>query len=318
MSKKVSGSKVVIIGAGQVGATIAYAMSIQQACRDLVLVDIMADKAEGEAMDIAHGLPFLGEMAVRSAGYEECADADVIVFAAGAARKPGETRMDLAAKNCRIAKSATTEMMKYYNGAVILVVANPVDVITYKICQWTGLPTNKVVGSGTVLDSIRFRYLLSEKFNIDVKNVHGYIIGEHGDTQFPAWSATNIAGFSIDDYCTASGISFSAEERDEIALKTKKAGAEVIKRKGATFYGIGISVSSLVMSLLKDSDTIRTVGIVLDGEYGLKDTVVNIPCIISSDGVTKVLELKLTDDEAAKLQASGEAVKSVIEHVKDI
>lgn len=317
-NKKKSGSKVAVIGAGSVGASIAFAMSIKQLCSELVIIDVNAAKALGEAMDINHGLPFLGQMEIKAGDYSDCADCDVIVITAGIPRKPGETRLDLARKNVSLGKIITDSIMKYYNGGVILVVSNPVDVMTYMISKWSGLPKGRVIGSGTVLDSARFRYLLSEKLDIDVRNVHGYIIGEHGDSQLPAWSATNIAGLSVDDYCKTAGIAFTDAERIEIIERTKKAGADIIKNKGATFYAIAIAVNTIVESILKGTSTIRTVGTVMTGEYGLHDVVVNVPSIVGADGVERVLELELDEQEMRFLQHSAEQVKLIIEQVEDI
>ncbi|HHU52671.1 MAG TPA: L-lactate dehydrogenase [Clostridiaceae bacterium] len=314
----IEGKKIAIVGAGKVGANIAYVMSIRHTCNELVLIDIDQKRAEGEVMDIKHGLPFLNQMEIYAGDYSDIKGCDIIVVTAGAKRKPGETRLDLAEKNCRIAKSITESIMKYYDGGIILVVSNPVDVLTYHVSKWTGLPRGTVVGSGTVLDGIRLRTLLSEKFNIDMKNVHAYVFGEHGETQFPAWSFSNISGFSIEDYCAASGIDLTEEEKSEIAEKTKKAGAEVIKRKGATFYGIGIATTELCNSFINNENTIRTVGCVLDGEYGLSDVVVNVPCIVGSKGIEKVLKVPLPPDEMELLHKSAAAVRSVIEVTADI
>ena len=315
---RICGSKVAVVGSGSVGASIAFAMSIKQLCSELILIDINQDKAEGETMDINHGLPFLGQMSVRPGDYSDCADCDVIVMTAGMPRKPGETRLDLARKNVALGKEITENIMKYYNGGVILVVSNPVDVMTYMVSKWSGLPKGRVIGSGTVLDSARFRYLLSERLDIDVKNVHGYIIGEHGDSQLPAWSATNIAGLSIDDYCKTSGIEFDDADRIQIIEATKKAGAEIIKRKGATYYAIAIAVNTIVESILKGTSTIRTVGTVLSGEYGISDVVVNVPSIVGADGVERILELELDEQELRFLRHSAEQVKKVLEQVIDI
>ncbi len=313
-----SRSKVVIVGAGFVGASAAFAMSINQLCSELVLVDINNQKALGEAMDINHGLPFLGQMSVHAGDYSACANADVIVITAGANRKPGETRLDLAKKNVSIAKEMTKNIMKYYTRGVILVVANPVDILTYMISLWSGLPAGRVIGSGTVLDSARFRSQLSQKFNIDVKNVHGYIIGEHGDTQFPAWSATHIAGLSIDDFCKATGASFPMEDRIAIADEVRTAGASIIANKGATYYGIAIAINIIVESLLRGNNTIRTVGTVMNGAYGINDIAFSIPCIVGAEGVQHVLELDLTPQEESFLRHSAEQVRLVLNQVKDI
>ncbi len=313
-----AGSKIAIIGAGNVGASIAYVMSIKRTCDELVIIDVAKEKAEGEVMDLVHGLPFLNPMIIRTGDYADIKDCDIIVFAAGAGRKPGETRLDLAAKNCRIAKAVTTEMMKHYNGGVILVVANPVDVLTYHICKWSGLPRHLVVGSGTVLDGTRFRTLLSKKFKIDMKNIHAYIFGEHGESQFPAWSFSKVAGFSIEEFCKISNITLTEQEKEEIARQTRTAGAEVIKRKGATFYGIAVAVNELCSSFLRDQNTIRTVGTVLEGEYGMHDVVLNVPCVVGHDGIEQILEVRLPEDEYAKLEKARDSIKAVIEATRDI
>lgn len=315
---KKQGSKIAIIGAGSVGASIAYAASIKQLASELVIIDVNTEKALGEAMDINHGLPFLGQMEIKAGDYSDVADADVIIVTAGIPRKPGETRLDLAKKNVALGKMITESIMKYYNGGVILVVSNPVDVMTYMISKWSGLPKGRVMGSGTVLDSARFRYLLSEKLECDVRNVHGYMIGEHGDSQFAAWSATNIAGLNIDDYCKTTGIIFSDEEKAAIIEDTKKAGAEIIKRKGATFYAVAIAVNTICESILKGTSTIRTVGTVMNGEYGESDVVINVPSIISKNGVERVLELDLTANEKELMKISANAVRSIINEVRDM
>ena len=317
MNRK-KGTKVAIIGAGAVGSSIAFSMAIQQLCTELVLIDVNKDKASGEALDISHGLPFLGQMDIYAGDYSDVKDCDLIIMTAGIPRKQGETRLDLAKKNVVLAKSITASFMQYYTGGNILVISNPCDIITYMVAKWSGLPHNRVIGSGTVLDSARFRTLLSQKLDIDVKNVHGYIIGEHGDSQLPAWSATNIAGLSIDEYAKTTGISFTEADRKEIADKARTAGAEVIKLKGATFNGIAVSVSTIAKSLLKNENTIRTVGSVLTGQYGISDIVTNVPTIISADGIERVLEFDLAPQELHALQESAAAVRAILNDVKDL
>ena len=315
---KPRGSKVAIIGAGSVGASIAFAIAIKQLCNDLVLIDVNKNKAIGEVMDINHGLPFLGQMKVRAGEYSDCAGCNVIILSAGIPRMPGESRLDLAKKNVALLHQIVDQIMEYYTGGVILVVSNPVDIITYMVTKWSGLPEGRVVGSGTVLDSARFRYMLSEKLNVDVKNVHGYIIGEHGDSQFPVWSATNIAGLTVEDFCKGTGISFCEQDKCDIAEKVRAAGAKIIKTKGATFYAIAIMVNTIVESILHGSDTIRTVGTVMHGTYGLQDVVINSPAILTASGVKQVLELNLTTDEMEQLAYSAQQVRAIIDDVKDL
>lgn len=311
-------SKVAIIGAGFVGASAAFALSLEQMVSELVLIDVCKEKAAGEAMDISHGLSFLGQMSVRDGDYADCADCDVIIITAGANRKPGETRIDLAKKNVAIAKEITTNIMKYYTRGVILVVSNPVDILTYMIQKWSGLPAGRVLGTGTVLDSSRFRYLLSEKFNVDVRNVHGYIIGEHGDTQLPLWSATHIAGKNINEYFNDPAFGFTDTDKEAIVTDVKTAGAEIIKRKGATYYAIAVSIKTILESLLKSQNTIRTVCSVINGEYGISDVALSLPAIVNSKGVQSIVDFTLTEEEQAALKFSEQQLKSVLEQVKDI
>ncbi len=313
-----TGSKVAIIGAGSVGATIAFSLSLQQRCAELVLIDVNEDKARGEVLDISHGLPFLGHMNIHVGSYEDVKDCDLIIVTAGIPRKPGETRLDLAKKNVTLAHKICDSIMANYTTGIILVVSNPCDVVTYKIREWSGLPANKVIGSGTNLDSARFRYLLSQKLGVDVRNVHGYILGEHGETQFPAWSQTHIAGMHIDDYCKSCGITFTDEDKAKIAAETKAAGAEIIKLKGATYNGIAVSVSALAQSFLKNEHTIRPVCSYIDGQYGLKDVALNVPTMIGGNGVDKVIEVPLTDEETELLNIAAKSIREALDGVEGL
>lgn len=311
-------SKIAIIGTGFVGASTAFALSLNQYANEMVLIDVFRDKAAGEAMDINHGLSFLGQMSVYDGDYSDCADCDAIIITAGANRKPGETRIDLAKKNLAIAKEIIDNVIKYYTRGVILVVANPVDILTYKIQKWSGLPEGRVFGTGTVLDSSRFRYLLSEKFDVDVRNVHGYIIGEHGDSQLPLWSATHIAGKNIREYFEDPVYGITDEEKAAIVENVKKAGAEIIKRKGATYYAIAVAVNTIVESLLKNQNTIRTVSSLIKGNYGIEDVALSLPAIVNSKGVKSIIDLKLTQDEETALRYSAEQLKAILAEVKDM
>jgi len=311
-------SKVAIIGAGFVGASAAFALSLNQMVNELVLIDALKEKAEGEAMDINHGLPFLGQMSVYGGDYSDCADCDAIVITAGANRKPGETRIDLAKKNVAIAKEITGNIMKYYTRGVILVVSNPVDILTYKIQKWSGLPEGRVLGTGTVLDSARFRYLLSKKLNVDIRNVHGYVIGEHGDSQLPLWSATHIAGKKISEYFDDPKYNITDEEKAEIAKDVKCAGAEIIKRKGATYYAIAVAINTILESLLRNQNTIRTVSSVINGKYGIDDVALSLPSIVNAEGVREIIDLPLTAEEQAALEYSADQLKIILQNVKDM
>ena len=272
-----SKSKIAIIGAGFVGASAAFAMTLHQSVNEIVLIDIDAKKAMGEAMDINHGLSFMGQILVYAGDYTDIKNCDAIVITAGINRKPGETRLDLAKKNIAIAKDITSNIMKFYNRGVILVVSNPVDIITYMIQKGSGLPAGRVIGTGTVLDSIRFRYLLSKRLNVDVKNVHGYIIGEHGDSQLPLWSATHIAGRSIEEYFNSPSDPLTETDKSAIVNKVKKAGSVIIENKGATYYAIAVTIESIIKTFLKNQNTIRTVGSVINGIYGINDVAISLP-----------------------------------------
>lgn len=308
-------SKIAIIGAGNVGASTAFAMSLNQMVNEMVLIDVAKERAIGEAMDISHGLSFLGQMSVYGGDYSDCSDCDAIVITAGLGRKPGETRIDLAKKNLAIAKDITENVMKYYTRGVILVVSNPVDILTYYIQHWSGLPVGKVFGSGTVLDSSRFRFLLSRMLNIDVRNVHGYIIGEHGDSQLPLWSATHIAGKNVMEFFNEPKYGITEEAKNAIVEDVKISGAEIIKKKGATYYAIAVAVNTILESLLKNQNTIRTVSSVIEGAYGISDVALSLPSIVNAGGIKVIDDLKLTDEEQKALEFSANQLKQILKQI---
>ena len=311
-------SKIAIIGAGFVGAAIAYNVAINRTASEIVLIDVNNDKAMGEALDINHGLCHLGQMNIHAGDYSDCANCDAIVMTAGLNRKPGETRPDLANKNVPVAKSITENIMKYYNHGVIIVVANPADILTYLIQKWSGLPASKVFGTGTALDSARFRFYLAQKLNVDIQNIHGYIIGEHGDSQVPVWSATQIAGQSVDVYCKSRGISLTDEEKLEIVTKTKNGGAEVIRLKGATYFAIAGIVENIIEAVIKDKNSIKTVASVLNGAYGIYDVALSLPSVINQHGVDGIIRYNLTPQEEAALLESAKTLKAFIAQIPNI
>jgi len=308
-------SKVVVIGTGAVGSATAYNIAIRQLCNELVLVDVNAEKAEGECMDICHAMPLLGGMRVRSAGYDACADADVIIMTAGVGRKPGETRLDLAAKNAAICKDITENIMKFYNGGVILIATNPVDVITSLVTKWTELPKGKVVGSGTTLDNTRLCHEISKYLDIDVRSVHGYILGEHGDSQFVSWDLSNIAGVPVDTYFKAVGKEFNDEVKEKIATDSKTGGAAVIKRKGVTNMGIAACLADVTESILGNSRRLHTVSTQLDGMYGIDGVALSVLSIVDENGVAQQLDIPLSNEELAKLKHSAQQIRAVLEAV---
>ena len=311
-------SKIAIIGAGYVGAAIAYNVAINRTASEIVLIDVNNDKAMGEALDINHGLCHLGQMNIHAGDYSDCANCDAIVMTAGLNRKPGETRFDLANKNVPVAKSITENIMKYYNHGVIIVVANPADILTYLIQKWSGLPANLVFGTGTALDSARFRFYLAQKLNVDIQNIHGYIIGEHGDSQVPVWSATQVAGQSVDVYCKSLGISLTDADKLDIVTKTKNGGAEVIRLKGATYFAIAGIVENIIEAVIKDKNSIKTVASVINGAYGIHDVALSLPSVINQKGVDGIIQYDLTPQEAAALQESARTLKAFIAQIPNI
>ncbi|MCX7714742.1 MAG: L-lactate dehydrogenase [Clostridia bacterium] len=303
-------SKISIIGAGAVGATTAYSIVTQKLVSEVVIIDVNKDKAEGEAMDISHGLVAMEATNIHAGEYSDIVDSDIIIITAGIGRKPGETRLDLAKKNVGIAKDIAANIMKYYNGGVIMVVSNPVDIMTYVIQKESGLPAERVFGTGAALDSARFRYLLSEKIGVDLKNIHGFIAGEHGDSQFAVWSSVHISGMSLDSYCKKYNICI---DREEIEKEVIYSGAEVIKRKGATYYAIASVVSELCNAILKNKKSIYNVSTILDESYGLDRICISTPSIVGINGVEKSILFDFSDDEFEKLAASVKQLKGMID-----
>ena len=306
-------SKISIIGAGYVGAAAAYALAVKGLASEIVLIDMNADKAEGEARDIAHGLSFMGEMFIHSGGYEEVRDSDIIIVTAGANRKPGETRLELAKKNVAIARDITKNIMAHYNTGVVLVVANPVDIITQVIQKESGLAYGRVFGTGAVLDTARFRYLLSEVVGVDVRNIHGFIAGEHGDSQFAVWSSVRVAGISLDEYCQDTGVFI---DKEKIELEVKNAGAEVIKRKGATYYAIASVIAKISEVVIKDQRAILNVSAMVNGEFGLNDVCLSLSSVVGRAGVERTIEFDFSKEEHEKLMKSAQAIRNTLNTIK--
>lgn len=313
-----SKSKIAIIGAGFVGATTAFTIAMNQLVREIVLIDVNHEKALGEAMDISHALCHIGQMNVRAGDYSDCADCDIIIITAGLGRKPGETRLDLAKKNIPIAKDIVDNIMRHYTQGVILVVANPVDVLTYFVQKWTGLPKGIVFGTGTALDSSRFRTLLNERLGGDIANVHGYMIGEHGDAMLPLWSATNIAGQGYDEALISRGLApLTEDEKKALVDRVQTSGAEVIKFKGVTNYAIAVVANNICAAVLKDQNTIKTVTSVIDGPYGISDVALSLPSVVNKNGIEQVLKFTLTETEQNKLDSCVVKMKAFLNQVQE-
>lgn len=306
-------NKIVVVGAGNVGEAIAYTLMVRKQANDIVLVDLNEDRAKGAALDIAQGTSFFKQVWVRKGGYEECADAQLIVITAGIARKPGQTRLDLAKTNVSIVRSITRSIMEHAKNPLILVVSNPADVTTAAVTEESGLPAGRVIGSGTSLDTARFRYFISEALKVNIEDVNAYILGEHGDSQVPVWSAANIGGVPIDEYAAQVGVNL---DKAAISKRTKEGGAEVIQMKGATFYGIAMAVSNIVERIMKDESAILPVAHVLGEEFGSwAGVAISMPCIVSWDGVEKTLELPMTEKEKEAMELSVKTLKEFQENV---
>lgn len=304
--------KIVIVGTGYVGSTTAYTIMLGGLFSEIVIIDINKEKAQGDALDIAHGVSLNKPVNVIAGDYEDCTDADIVVITAGVAQKEGETRIDLLKRNAKVIREITESIMKYAPDDVILLnVTNPVDILTYISYKVSGLPKNQVLGSGTVLDTARLKYLISKKTGIDARNCHTYIIGEHGDSEVAAWSVTNIGGMSMQEYCTFTG-SCTVNDLDEMYKSVKNAAYEIISKKGATYYAIAVAVARIVECIAGDENSILTVSSVFDGQYGISDVALSVPTKVGGAGIEKILEVPFGRNEMKGLQNSAEKLKELI------
>lgn len=295
--------KVVIIGVGMVGMSYAYALLNQNICDELVLVDINKERARGEAMDLSHGLPFApSSMKIRSGEYADCADADLVVICAGAPQEEGETRRDLLLKNYKVFKSIVEPVVTSGFNGVFLIASNPVDIMTQVVYTLSGFPANRVLGSGTTLDSARLRHMMSDYFKVNPRNVHAYVIGEHGDSEFVAWSNATISVNPLSEL--EERYPHLMEDMHKIAVDVKESAYEIIKAKRATYYGIGMVLARLTRAILFDENSIFTVSTYLKGEYGEQGIYVGVPSVVNHNGVREVLQMKLNDEEQEKFRQS--------------
>ena len=306
--------KITILGAGNVGATIAYTFAVAGTCSDVVLIDINKEKAKGEAMDIRQGVSFGHNVEIKDGTYEDAAGSSIVVVTLGLARKPGQTRLDLAQANVNIIKEVMPQIAKAAPDATYVVVSNPVDIITYTILKCTNLSRTQVIGSGTSLDTSRLRSSIADHVGLSPASIHGYVFGEHGDTSFIPWSLVNIAGIPMEEYCAAE--EHETIDKDEIIDEVRKAGGEVIKRKGATFYAIALTVNKICDSILRDAKNVITISTIVNDKYGVDDVCLSLPCVIGGDGIEKVLTPTLTEEEKLKLQESAAALKNVINQIE--
>ena len=312
-------NKVTIIGAGSVGATIAYTLVVDSPVSEIVLIDVNHDKARGEALDIKQATPFLSPTKVYEGTYEDAEGSDIVVVTSGIGRKPGQSRIDLTQTNVDIIKSIAPEIVKHAPDAIYVIVANPVDILTYVFAKVTGLPKSRVFGSGTILYTIRLRTRLSELYSINQKQVHAYVLGEHGDTSFVAWSTADITGIPLNDYDDAltnkSVLPITPYQREEVEEYVRKSGGKIIAGKGATFYGIAASLCHIIKCIYSGADTVMTLSTLLEGEYGISDVCLSTLCVLGSRGILSTLAPKMSEEEMAKFRHSAEVLKSVIAQV---
>ena len=310
--------KVTIIGAGNVGATIAYTLSLGTVASEIVLIDINKEKVQGEVMDIVQGASFREPISVVAGDYEDARDSHIVIITSGVGRKPGQTRIELAQTNVNILKDITPKIVSVAPNALYVIVSNPVDIMTYVFTKISGLPENQIIGSGTVLDTARLRYDLSNHFGIAQKNIHAYVFGEHGDTSFVPWSCADISGCSLHDFedlMIKKGVVTHRVDPEKTLEYVRKSGGEIIAKKGATFYAVSASVNKICNSLVAAYDSVSTVSSMMHGEYGIEDVCLSTMTIIGPDGVKGKVPAKLTYDEISKLQHSANALKEVIKNL---
>ncbi len=304
--------RVAIVGVGNVGATFAYALLLTGLASEIVLIDKNHAKAEGEAMDLNHAIPFSHPTRVWAGDFADCAGSAVIVLAAGALQRPGEKRLDLAARNAAIWQDIVPKVVQHNPNAVLLVATNPVDVLTYATLKLSGLPPQRVIGSGTILDTARFRYLLSEQFHVDPRSVHGFIIGEHGDSEVPVWSLANIAGMKLRDFCAARQMEYDSQAMEEIFRKTRDAAYDIIQRKGATYYAVAAGIMRLTEAILRNQNTVLSVSSLVQDFYGIDEVCLSLPTVVNCSGIAEVLRIQLDASEIDLLRRSADVLKRAI------
>ena len=304
--------KVAIIGCGFVGSSSAFSLMQSGMFSEMVMIDVDNERAEGEALDISHGMSLARPMKICAGSYDDISDAAVIVVTAGANQKPGETRLDLVKKNVAVFKSIMPEIAKRNCKGVMLVVANPVDILTYTAVKYSGFPAKRVIGSGTVLDTARLKYLLSEHLEVDSRSIHAYIIGEHGDSEFAAWSSANVSGVPLYDFCKMRGHKNFEEATQEIENEVRTSAYEIIRRKHATYYGIAMAVKRICEAVIRDEKSVLAVSSIMGDVFGVEDVALSMPAIVGKDGVEDLIPVRLSVDEQRKLRESASVIKEVI------
>lgn len=310
--KGINHRKAAIIGCGFVGSATAFCLMQSGLFSELVLLDANKEKAEGEAKDIVHGIPFVGQMKIYAGEYDDIMDAAVIIITAGANQKPDETRLDLVHKNVGIYKSIMLEIAKRNYQGILLIVSNPVDILTYTAHKLSGIPENRIIGSGTVLDTARLKYQLGEHLNVDSRSVHTFIIGEHGDSEIAAWSSANVSGIPLNDFCEMRGHYKHQESMERIAETVKNSAYEIISKKGATYYGIAMSVKRICEAIVRDEKSILPISRMMHNEYGVDEVVLSMPAIVGADGIETEVPISLSEEEEKLLQKSADTLKNII------
>ena len=302
-----------MIGCGFVGSASAFSLMQSGLFSELVMIDADRNKAEGEAIDISHGIPFARPMKIYAGDYDDIADASIIIVTAGANQKPDETRLDLVHKNVGIFKSIIPEIAKRNCQGILLIVSNPVDILTYTAMRLSGFPENRVIGSGTVLDTARLKYALGEHLSVDSRSVHAYIIGEHGDSEIAAWSSANVSGIALNDFCEMRGHREHEEAQQSIAEKVKNSAYEIISKKHATYYGIAMSVRRICEAIVRNERSILPVSSMMHGEFGIRDVVLSMPAIVGANGVEAKVPIALDQEEIASLRQSADTLRGIME-----
>lgn len=301
--------KVGLVGTGAVGSSFAYALMIRELASELVLVDANEQKAEGEMMDLNHGLSFAKPMKIAAGGYAELAGAHAVVITAGAGQKPGENRLDLLARNAEIFGTIVPQVVAHNPEGIIIIATNPVDILTYISLKGSHLAPSKVVGSGTILDTSRFRFLLGQYYGVDARSVHAYIVGEHGDSEIPLWSLATIGGVRLQEFAPLKNKKYDQEDMNRLFVAVRDAAYEIIKRKGATCYAIGLGLVSIVEAILGDHRTVLSVSTLMTGQYGVSDICLSLPCVVGANGIEEILTLNMSPEEELGVRASAEKLK---------
>ncbi len=310
-------NKITIIGAGQVGSTIAFALTLKQLASEIVMIDVVKDKAMGEAMDIRQGTPFVGPVSVHDGDYADAKDSDIVILTSGVARKPGQSRLDLTQTNVNITKSIIPEITKVAPNALYVIVANPVDILTYQFIKTSGIPENHIFGTGTMLDTARFRARIAETYKVAQENVHGYVFGEHGDSSFVPWSLANIGSIPVDTFAGSfTGEKLPEFNKDDVEDYIRKSGGIIIAAKKCTNYAIGVTTATLCESLNYSTDSVLTITSMLNGEYGISDVCLSIPTVVGNKGIKGHVAAALTDHEIEALRHSADCLKDVIKQVQ--